>query len=300
MLLVLSAKPEAESGKGTQEKIKSLLQKNGVPFVYAHFDDVCIVYSTQGITCTIKNHSASFFDTIYIRLMGRNRAIAYSVAQEVASNGGRVIDGYIADPAVLAGYKLGEMHKYAEAGIPIPKTVAYNGLIKNTVSIFESILSYPFVVKSLSNSQGKGVYLVATRGELVDSLKKLKHDKKSYIAQEYIDNLFEYRVLVLGGKSKIIEKKTRTKEGEFRNNVSLGATEEFFDIQDAPAAVLKLAEAAAKTVQVDVGGVDIIYDEITGTGYVLEVNPAPQMSFDDPESQEVDELVSFISCKKKI
>jgi len=47
-------------------------------------------------------------------------------------------------------------------------------------------------------------------------------------------------------------------------------------VKDLPAEVIEIAERAARVLEVEVAGTDIIRDLETGKFYVVEVNEAPQ------------------------
>ena len=97
------------------------------------------------------------------------------------------------------------------------------------------------MIKEFYSSKGEGVHIASSFKAFRKIIQEIFQKNSLYLLQEYIPNDFDYRVLVLGGKARVIEKKTRTKD-TFRNNVALGATEEFLNISDAPKDILLLAE----------------------------------------------------------
>jgi len=145
-------------------------------------------------------------------------------------------------------------------------------------------LKLPIISKITDGSQGKGIKKHDTLIELDIFLKKNKSE--IYIFQEFIKNDGDYRVLFVKDKFVYSIKRFRGKD-EFRNNVSLGGTQEFTEL---PVAAKSLALKACKTMNFDITGVDLIQRMGTDEWYVMEINAAPQ--FDGPEFEKVVDAIS--------
>ncbi len=139
-------------------------------------------------------------------------------------------------------------------------------------AITSGILKYPFVCKKDLGSQGKNVYLIKKETEINFKNKKIKN----FVFQNFIKNNGDYRVFVFGGKVLGIMKRTSTSEDEFRNNISLGG--EPSRVEDAQL-VKKLSVIGLKTASLfnlQLCGVDIIYDQESERYRLMEVNTVPQ------------------------
>ena len=98
---------------------------------------------------------------------------------------------------------------------------------------------------------------------------------------------------------KVWEKKTITVPGEFRHNVSLGATEEFLDINKIPDGLKTIAVKSAKALNLQVAGVDIAISKDGQRYHLIEVNRGPGFTYDDVLSPEMDEMAKFLEEEAK-
>ena len=159
----------------------------------------------------------------------------------------------------------------ASNGIPIPKTMLVNFPVDTDV--VQKEIGYPCVVKVVSGSKGRGVYLCHSKREFKDLMELLENlkSKKSLIVQEYVDAEVgaDLRVWVIGGKTRAAMKRTAP-DGDFRANISSGGTGEDYAITP------EIDEIAIKSTQLlglQIAGVDLLFDR---KGFkVCEVNSAP-------------------------
>lgn len=172
----------------------------------------------------------------------------------------------------IAKDKLATLQILASNNIPIPKTM----LAKFPLNIeaVEREFKYPLIIKVISGSQGKGVFLCENRAQLkdfVDFLEVSKDPKVNVVIQEFLlsSKGKDLRVFVVGGRS--IGAILRTaKEGYFKANFSAGGEVALFDLNHA---IDWLAVESAKILGLDIAGVDILFD---GDNYrVCEVNSSP-------------------------
>lgn len=149
------------------------------------------------------------------------------------------------------------------AGIPTIKTWQHSSLdeLKKNKE-----LKYPFVAKPRLGKKGDGIIKVETESDL----NKLLIPISKYVFQNYIENDGDFRVLMIKDEVIGIIKRT-AKEGEWLNNVSMGASAEMVENED----VNKLAKQIHELFPYDYCGVDIIYDKSTNQYKFLEINAAP-------------------------
>ena len=171
--------------------------------------------------------------------------------------------------------KLSDIFFIASKGICVPNTFFQNGLKINSEKILEigKICKFPCIYKTLLGSLGDSVYLIDNKDEIREIIKRNgKYNK--YIFQEFIPNDFDYRVVVANNKASSVCKRTRVKD-KYRNNVALGAKEEFINIKDTPQVILDIAVQASQALNLNWAGVDVVTDKNTNKNYVLEVNRRP-------------------------
>jgi len=88
-----------------------------------------------------------------------------------------------------------------EANLPVPKTV-FSSLADS--EDLGKILGFPFVIKSTTGKQGRGVWLPKTKRELEELLNELNERESSgerFIFQKFLKAGTRHRILVIGGKA---------------------------------------------------------------------------------------------------
>lgn len=156
-------------------------------------------------------------------------------------------------------------------GIATPDTWVYESRQEaHKVMTREISEDKPIVIKPLFGSQGKGVRLIKKGDALPVPMEA--HVDGLYYLQRYVDSgegaWHDHRVFVIQGKAIA----AMVRHGQsWVNNVALGGRCEAV-VHDGELGAL--AEAAARAVDIDYCGVDIIRDR-QGKLYVLEVNSIP-------------------------
>jgi len=159
----------------------------------------------------------------------------------------------------------------AKAKLPTPRTMLVSHPVN--IDIVEQEIGFPCVVKLVTGSQGKGVYLCKDKDtfinfmDLTDNLKS----KKTLIIQEFINSgeLFDLRVWVIDGKT-VTAMKRIPPQGDFKANISRGGLGEPFKLTDE---IEVLASKTAQAFDLEITGVDLLYN---GEKYlVCEANSSP-------------------------
>ncbi len=180
--------------------------------------------------------------------------------------------------------KLSDIFSLAYKGVLVPNTYFHNGLRINNENIEEivKVCKLPCIYKTSLGSLGCNVFLIDKEEEIVNVVKENKKYNR-YIFQQYIPNDFDYRVVIANGKSTSVCKRTRVTD-KFRNNVALGAYEEFIKIKDVPTDVIAIAIKSANALKLKWAGVDVVTDKDTGENYILEVNRRPGLTESSSET----------------
>lgn len=156
--------------------------------------------------------------------------------------------------------------------IPIPKTILAK--LPLNMEFIENYFSYPLIIKTLSGSQGKGVFLCENRNQLEDFINFIeisKDAKVNIIIQEFVKSTKgrDIRVFVVGGR--VLGAMLRiAKEGSIKTNFSAGGEVAPFNLNSE---IEWLAVESTKIIGLDIAGVDIFFD---GETYLVnEVNSSP-------------------------
>lgn len=191
--------------------------------------------------------------------------------------------------------KLVDMFILAMNHISIPKTFFCDQkFIMNNVLKIEKELGYPYVIKPTVGLGGIDIHYVGKVSDLINAIPKLAKHKK-YVFQKFIPNDFDYRIIVGNGVVLSGEKRIRTTDA-YRNNVSLGATEEFLEIDQIPEDVKELALKVCEVCNIAWSGLDIVTDKVTGKNYVLEMNRCPDLTKD---SSEVEAAMTYVKSLRE-
>lgn len=166
--------------------------------------------------------------------------------------------------------KLHTLQILGGAKLPIPKTIL--GKFPADVDMVERELGFPVVVKKLRGTRGAGVVLCKDRAEFDDLANLLDGATGAdFLFQQYIKASHgrDVRVLVIDGRI-VAAMERRAADGGFKSNISLGGVGAPFT---PPPEMAKLALKVARELQLDIAGIDILFDE--GSYKICEANSSP-------------------------
>lgn len=167
--------------------------------------------------------------------------------------------------------KAAQMHRLAALGLPYPKTVFAVG--KHAQAAFVANLPFPMVVKNNHGSHGEKNYLVEDETQLTGVLQA--HPEVAFVAQEFIPNESDFRLLLIG-EGKLIIERTGT-PGSHLNNTSQGGRAKLVPADAFPAEVVAEARRFAAALHYEISGVDVLFSSESGQHYFLEANSQPQI-----------------------
>lgn len=303
MLLILKSKKEKmPKMEFFLKELRKELDELGCKSSVASFEDIEVFLKKGEVKILINGKPLKTWTAIYPRKVGRYRGLAHILASLAKNKKIYFIDKcreQAKDSADAA--KIIQVFRLGVAGVSIPKTYYAASYLDSQIKNAVTYLQLPIVIKECNTSKGAGVFLART----VPALKKiirerfLQDDRKELFLQEFIPNNFEYRILVTGNSVAVVEKKMRDKDEEFRNNVHLGAKEEFVDVSKVKKGLLKEALLASKIANIQVAGVDIV-ERKNGQPVIFEVNSSPALTINDKFSNELKKIAQYLSkCEKK-
>ncbi len=223
------------------------------------------------------------FDGWYFRSVGSELEWSKLLQLYAKKHKMPVVDEYLFSEGPLRRFKSVMSWQLADAGVLYPKS-AYVESFKDLEKELKT-WKLPVIVKlSAGGRHGMGTFWVRE----LDDLEKLKHilegrkekaklaNKKipifrGFLVQEYIRNDGDFRVMTVGYKC-IGGFKRQVKEEKLILNKSQGKSLAV----ELPEDVQNTAETAAKVLQVEVAGTDLVRSTENGKVYIIEVNEAPQ------------------------
>jgi glutathione synthase/RimK-type ligase-like ATP-grasp enzyme len=186
------------------------------------------------------------------------------------------------DPVVRHFASTSKLHHYVVVngyGLVMPKSVymmpepmamSYDMLVEQ--------LGLPFVLKDIHGNRGEHNYLVLDKVSFENAIKKAATDEVRCIAQSFVDNDGDYRVLVFGSHVELAIHRQRQSVDSHLNNTSQGAVATLVSPTDIPTEIRNACVMTGKMLERQVVGVDIVKDKHSGLWYCLEVNDGPQLA----------------------
>ena len=183
----------------------------------------------------------------------------------------------------------------AQSNLDIPKTL----LLKHPIDIdfVDKHIGFPAIIKTISGSYGRGVFLAETKKQLRQLLTMAELTKKSYniIIQEFIKDTWgkDLRVLVVNNKVVGCMMRQAT-DDDFRANITRGGEGFPYEVNEQ---IDWLSVESSKALGLDIAGVDLLFQN--GGYKICEVNSNP--GFEGMENftkkNIAGEIVSFIKLK---
>lgn len=161
--------------------------------------------------------------------------------------------------------------RMAAAGLPVPRTL----VAQNPVAIEAAwrSLGNDCIAKPLFGSRGRGIVRISDQESLAALLQTTTVSQPAggvaYLQEFVPHDGWDVRILIVGNNTFSIRRFAAP--GEWRTNVSLGGRPEAFE---PPRAWVDLARAAARAVETEIAGVDLLPGP-DGRVVVLEVNAVP-------------------------
>lgn len=259
--------------------IQGKLKSKDIILDIASIKDIVFEIIDGEITVNIKRKNLKQYDYVWIQSGWNTTHMAYLLhlylkSQKIPHN-----------KTNSHNTKLSDIFSLASKKVSVPNTYFHNGMKvrEDNVKEIEKVCKLPCIYKTSLGSLGSNVYLVIKREDIKQTIKDNgKYNR--YIFQQYIPNDFDYRVVIANGKPTSVCKRTRITD-TFRNNVALGACEDFISIKNVPVDVLDIAIQSAKALKLNWAGVDVVTNKDNGINYVLEVNRRPGLTEKSSETR---------------
>jgi gamma-F420-2:alpha-L-glutamate ligase len=183
----------------------------------------------------------------------------------------------------------------AQSNLDIPKTMLLRYPID--IDFVEKNIGFPVIVKKISGSYGRGVFLCEDKKQLRQLVTMAELTKKSYdiIIQEFIKDTWgkDLRVFVVNNKVVGCMMRQATDE-DFRANISRGGEGFPYEVNEQ---IEWLSSESSKALDLDIAGVDLLFQN--GGYKICEVNSNPGFEGMEMFTKKniAGEIVSFIKLK---
>jgi gamma-F420-2:alpha-L-glutamate ligase len=183
----------------------------------------------------------------------------------------------------------------AQSNLDIPKTMLLRYPID--IDFVEKNIGFPVIVKKISGSYGRGVFLCEDKKSLRQLVTMAELTKKSYdiIIQEFIKDTWGKDLRVMVVNNKVIGCMMRqATDDDFRANITRGGEGFPYEVNEQ---IDWLSVESSKALGLDIAGVDLLFQN--GGYKICEVNSNP--GFEGMENftkkNIAGEIVSFIKLK---
>lgn len=255
------------------EQAVGTYSSNKVNAYFCHFDD--LGYIVRGVhdyeIVDLRNkRDLAEYDLVFFRgKIAGNVNLASIAGQYLRFKNTPHVNTAYGDRRAIG--KIPQLYNMAELGMPVPSTVsAKSEFLRRLV---EEHLAYPIIVKDVKGSHGSHNYLVHDGDQLDEIL--AQNPALDFMAQKFIPNEGDYRVLIIGESVAIIHRKS---SGDSHlNNTSVGGTATLADAGTLSPDIIEQSKRFAKQCGYEIAGVDVIVNETDGSYYFLEINSQPQL-----------------------
>ena len=183
----------------------------------------------------------------------------------------------------------------AQSNLDIPNTM----LLKHPIDIsfVEKNIGFPVIVKKISGSYGRGVFLCENKKQLNQLVTMAELTKKSYdiIIQEFVKDTWgkDLRVFVVNNKVVGCMMRQST-DDDFRANLSRGGEGFPYEVNEQ---IEWLSSESSKALGLDIAGVDLLFQN--GGYKICEVNSNPGFEGMEQFTNKniAGEIVTFIKLK---
>lgn len=254
----------------TSKRFKETAKKMNVELKLVAPEELDLIVTKEGYKSIVYNGNLIDLPDCLIPRMGTVTYYALAIIRHFERLGVFILNS--SQSMETSKDKLATLQLLASNNIPIPKTMLAKFPLD--ISVIEKEFDYPLIIKTITGSKGRGVFLLEDRNKLNDlaNLMEISKDPKiNLILQEFISSSRgrDIRVIVLGGR--VIGAMLRSSvNNNFKANYSAGGVVAPFSLNP----VLEwLAIESSRLINLDIAGVDILFD---GDNYrICEVNSYP-------------------------
>lgn len=251
------------------KRLKEFGEKNGIELTVYEPSNFDIVLNSDVDYVRVNGKKKELPDFLFPRMGASTTYFGFAIIREFERLGVPIINS--SESIEIVKDKLYSQQLLSSVGLPTPKTI----LVRHPVDIkvVEKEIGFPCVIKNISGSQGKGVFLAETKKEFktqMDILESL-NEKSNIIIQEFMKDSHgkDVRVYMIGGRP--VAAMLRESNGnDFKANISAGGKGTMFEMTDE---VKILSIKACRCLNLDIAGVDLLFD---GDHFkICEVNSNP-------------------------
>lgn len=277
-ILIISSAEDQESTTINNDFIAALQKRlqDDCQLEWTNYHGLRVEYGTNRLQVFLRhgNRELRDFDFVYFKSFFRYSEFAGVIATYLEETNTPFVCSELKEHIALT--KLTQFARLATAGLPIVDTIfMLSREFRESFGELEAKLGLPFIFKSIDGSGGDENFLIRNQTEFISALDTFPEHQ--FVAQPFIENNSDYRVLIVGGAIQLVIKRQRSGESTHLNNTSQGADAELFPLDKMRDQDKDMCIQAAKILGRETAGVDLMFEAGTGRPYILEVNASPQI-----------------------
>lgn len=270
-----------------REVQRKLLKKSKL--IRGHYRDIEVIISTTDMRILINGVDLRDFDYVWVTGSWSKRDFARAISLYLT---------HYQEPHTIVNEgagstKLVDMTIFALGKIAQPRSYfcSRTEYLRRAEEI-GTVCKFPLIAKDVKGTFGRNSFLANDMKELKQKLFEAD-EKTSFIFQEYIENDYDWGVIV-GNDTVLSAEKSYRKQDDttFMNHASGGATEVFVPTSEVPEKVREMAIKASHLLNLTWARSDILVDNKNGKPYILETNRSPRMT---SKSTEVEAFAQYIN-----
>ncbi len=276
------------------------VQKSGqkLRVTYAAYEDLYFKIGSPKDQIILQNtgRDIASFDLVHFKTTARLMDVAAATARYLEQRNVQFIDEAIKHfPATSKLYQYVILNAN---GVTVPKSIfLLPDALAKSFNLIKSELGLPFVIKDIHGNKGEYNYYIKNEAGFNKAIKQMSEAGVKCIAQAFIPNDCDYRVLVFGNRISLVIKRTRLSNKTHLNNTSQGAHSIIVPATELPPSIQTMCAKGAKLLERQVAGVDIVKDKDTGLWYCLEVNDGPQLASGSFTAEKHAAFASYLERK---
>lgn len=279
-ILILSSAEEVETRHINDEFVAELQHSLGeaISIEWHNYHDVRVWFGSGGTRVMLQDgRMLQDFAYVYFKSFFRYSELASVIAHYLQQNNVPFVCSELLQHGITT--KLSQLSYLGKNSLPIPDTLFM--LRSQWLSAFDECVEHlglPFIFKSIDGSTGEENYLVKSLAEFKAALDTHAHEPLEFIAQRFVPNDSDLRVLIVGSEIKLIIKRQRNNPDETHlNNTSQGAHASLLPLDTLSPELQQLCLTAANVLHREIAGVDLLFSRTDNSPYILEVNASPQI-----------------------
>jgi glutathione synthase/RimK-type ligase-like ATP-grasp enzyme len=297
--ILIMASSKSEKKERFLDFLKNYFE-NEAEVILGTYADLAFTINQGSVNVEMDKKNIKDFDLVYFRNTSHYQSMAATLSIYLDAERIEFFDRVFLS-ASFVGDKFTSLMRLATNNVPIVTSFLCSGtsIEKNMDKIVE-LLGYPVVAKEVTTQRMQSIYLIKSKEDFKSLPEKnLKGSTAKYLFQKFISIDREFRVLVLGDAARVVHTKTVRDNSGFKVGYSdINEYPEFIRLEDTPRIIKDTAVGAAKSLDIQIAGVDICREKETGKIFVIEVNRGPGFEYNTSISPELTEVAAFI--KKEV